>query len=86
MPAALGGVFQQFDADLGPHEAGEVAAPGDGDEVGVPDEVVAPGEAAAAVAAARAGRGLMVEQDRAQGVDRPCGAPAPFQLGEPLPH
>jgi len=49
--AAFGGVFQQRDTDLGPHEAGEVAALGDGDGVVTPDEAVVPGEAPAAVAA-----------------------------------
>ena len=84
--AALGGVLQQLDTDPGPHQAGEAAAPGDGDEVEAPDDAVAPGEAPAAVAAARAGSRLVVEQDRPERVDRPRGATAPFQLGEPLPH
>ncbi|MGH3700637.1 MAG: hypothetical protein ACRDRU_17610 [Pseudonocardiaceae bacterium] len=86
MATALGGVLQQLDADLGPHEAGEAAAPGNGDEVGAPDDAVAPAKAPAAVAAARAGRGLMIQKDRAQRVDRPRGATEPLQLGQPLPH
>ena len=84
--AALGGVFQQFDADLGPHEAGESAVLGDADEVVAPDDAVAPAKAPAAVTAARAGNGLMIEKDRAQGIDRPRGTTEPLQLGEPLPH
>lgn len=54
--------------------------------IGGGDEVVAPAEAPAAVAAARAGNGLVIEQNRPQRVDRPRGAPKPFQLGEPVPH
>ncbi len=83
---ALGGMLQQLDTDPGPHETGEAAAPGEGDEVVAPDDTVTPAETPAAMAAARAGRGLMIEQDRAQGIDRPRGTTEPLQLGEPLPH
>ena len=85
---ALGEVLQQHAADLEPHDAGEpAAASGEGQAVVAPEDgAVAPGEAAAGAAAARAGRGLMIQQDRTQRVDRPSVVARPLQLGEFVPY
>ena len=86
--AALGDLLQQRAADLEPHDAGEPAtAPGKGQAVAAPDDgAVAPGEAAAGAAAARAGCGLVIEKDRAQRVDRPDVVAHSLQLSQFIPH
>lgn len=83
---ALADRFEQFAADLEPHEAGEGTSAGVRDKVVAPGDAVAPDEPAAAVAAARTGNRLVIEQHAAQRVDSPGVVAHPLQLGELLPH